>query len=108
MQYWWVNHGTSYKRELAGGYIWCPQVGDGDRRRESWEVMQSVKPGDLVVSHAKQTIQAVGVAQSAAFDWAVATTVQCNVAIGYLDGGHVDKSSTKKCDCFHGHLLALE
>lgn len=68
MQYWWVNHRTSYKRELAGGYIWCPQVGDGDRRRESWEVMQLVKPGDLVVSHARQAIQAVGIAQSAPFD----------------------------------------
>jgi hypothetical protein len=54
------------------------------------------------------TNQAVVFSQSAAFDWAVATTVQCNVALGYLDGGHVDKSSTKKCDCFHGHLLALE
>ena len=38
----------------------------------------------------------------------VAATVQCNVALGYLDGGHLDKTSAKKCDCFHGHLLALE
>lgn len=54
------------------------------------------------------TSQSVVFSKSAAFDWAVAATVQCNVALGYLDGGHVDKSSTKKCDCFHGHLLALE
>jgi hypothetical protein len=46
--------------------------------------------------------------KSAAFDWAVATTVQCNVALGYLNGGHVDKESTQKCDCFHGRLLGLE
>lgn len=46
--------------------------------------------------------------KSAAFDWAVAATVQCNVALGYLDGGHVDKESTQKCDCFHGRLLSLE
>jgi hypothetical protein len=54
------------------------------------------------------TNQSVVFSSSAAFDWAVATTVQCNVALGYLDGGHVDKTSAKKCDCFHGHLLSLE
>ena len=54
------------------------------------------------------TSQSVVFSKSAAFDWAVAATVQCNVALGYLDGGHLDKSSAKKCDCFHGHLLALE
>jgi hypothetical protein len=46
--------------------------------------------------------------RSAAFDWAVATTVQCNVALGYLKGGHVDKESTQKCDCFHARLLSIE
>lgn len=45
--------------------------------------------------------------RSTAFDWAVATTVQCNVALGYLKGGHVDEVSSEKCDCFHSHLLAL-
>ena len=54
------------------------------------------------------TDQSVVFSKSAAFDWAVSTTVQCNVALGYLEGGHVDKTSAKKCDCFHGHLLALE
>ena len=44
---------------------------------------------------------------SAAFDWAVATTVQCNVALGYLQGGFLDKDSAKKCDCFHGRLEGL-
>ena len=57
---------------------------------------------------AASTNQAVVYSKSAAFDWAVAATTQCNVALGYLDGGHLDKTSAKKCDCFHGHLLALE
>jgi hypothetical protein len=51
--------------------------------------------------------KAVVFAQSAAFDWAVATTVQCNVALGYLNGGNLDKTSAKKCDCFHGRLASL-
>lgn len=57
---------------------------------------------------AASTSEAVVYSKSAAFDWAVSATLQCNVALGYLDGGHLDKVSAKKCDCFHGHLLALE
>lgn len=57
---------------------------------------------------AASTSESVVFSSSAAFDWAVSTTVQCNVALGYLEGGHLDKVSAKKCDCFHGHLLALE
>lgn len=57
---------------------------------------------------AASTRQSVVFSRSVAFDWAVAATVQCNVALGYLEGGHVDKSSAQKCDCFHGHMLALE
>jgi hypothetical protein len=75
-----------------------------------------LKRGDLIKTLtnyrddavAASTDQSVVFSRSAAFDWAVSTTVQCNVALGYLDGGHLDKTSAKKCDCFHGHLLALE
>ena len=41
-----------------------------------------------------------------AFDWAVAAVVQCNAALGYLEGGHVDKASSQKCDCFHDHIMS--
>ena len=41
-----------------------------------------------------------------AFDWAVAAIVQCNAALGYLVGGHVDKTSSQKCDCFHDHIMS--
>ena len=41
-----------------------------------------------------------------AFDWAVAATVQCNAALGYLAGRHVDKASSQKCDCFHDHIMS--
>jgi hypothetical protein len=41
-----------------------------------------------------------------AFDWAVAAIVQCNAALGYLAGGHVDKASSQKCDCFHDHIMS--
>jgi hypothetical protein len=44
---------------------------------------------------------------SATFDWAMSTTIQCNVALGYLQNGFLDKDSAQKCDCFHGHLAGL-
>jgi hypothetical protein len=49
---------------------------------------------------------AVIASNSAAFDWAIAATVQCNIALGYLKGGHVDDTSAQKCDCFHAHMLS--
>ena len=51
---------------------------------------------------------ATGVRDLLGSDWAVATTVQCNVALGYLQNGFLDQSSAKKCDCFHGHLVSLQ
>ena len=54
---------------------------------------------------AETNLNVVG-SKSPAFDWAVAATVQCNAALGYLAGGHVDKASSQKCDCFHDHLMS--
>jgi len=54
---------------------------------------------------AEMNLKVVG-SRAPAFDWAVAATVQCNAALGYLAGGHVDKSSSQKCDCFHDHLMS--
>ena len=52
--------------------------------------------------------EAVVFSKSSAFEWAVAATVQCNVALGYLNGGNLDKPSATKCDCFHGRLVSLQ
>ncbi|CAK7069403.1 MAG: hypothetical protein KER_03036 [Kerstersia gyiorum] len=68
MKAWWVSHGTSFKKELDGGYIWCPQVLDGDPIRQFWINVSLVKPGDRIFSYANQKIQAVGIATSSAYD----------------------------------------
>ena len=54
---------------------------------------------------AASNLHAVG-SKAPAFDWAVAAVVQCNAALGYLVGGHVDKASSQKCDCFHDHIMS--
>ena len=42
------------------------------------------------------------------FDWATQALIQCNVALGYLAGGHVDAQSSTKCDCFHANIPVLK
>ena len=42
-----------------------------------------------------------------AFTWAVSAELQCNISLGYMDGGHVDPVSTQKCDCFHSRMLGF-
>ena len=41
-----------------------------------------------------------------AFDWAVAASLQCTIALGSLKGGNVDEVSSQKCDCFHSRMLS--
>ncbi|MNL06973.1 hypothetical protein D3C87_1276300 [compost metagenome] len=68
MNFWWVNHSKSYKVELGGGYIWCPQVHPGDVQRTPWLNVAAVRPGDLIISYAKQHVRAVGIALTSALD----------------------------------------
>ncbi|AVC42597.1 HNH endonuclease [Achromobacter ruhlandii] len=68
MNFWWVNHSKSYKKELEGGYIWCPQVRPGHVQRIPWLNVAKVRPGDVIISYAKQHVQAIGIALHAAID----------------------------------------
>jgi hypothetical protein len=52
------------------------------------------------------TDSAIIASNTPAFDWAVAASLQCTVALGYLKGGHVDAASSQKCDCFHSRMLS--
>lgn len=66
--FWWVSHGSSFSRELDGGYIWCPVVRDEDVQRPTWINVSKVRKGDLVVSYAKGLVRAVGVAITDCFE----------------------------------------
>lgn len=60
--YWWVSHNQMHRRELSGGYIWCPQTKKGGGARETWTNVSRVRRGDIVFSYAKTKLQAIGVA----------------------------------------------
>lgn len=68
MAYWWVSQNQTYKQERDGGYLWAPKSGAGGVIFTHWSNMTLVRPGDLVFSYAKQSIGAVGVASTAAYN----------------------------------------
>jgi len=68
MAYWWVSQNRTYKEERAGGYLWAPKRGENGVVFRHWSNMTLVRPGDIVFSYADQSIGAVGIASSAAYD----------------------------------------
>jgi len=64
MTYWWVNHGQTYKSELGGGYIWSPKRGSKDQFNLGYENLTRVKQGDIIISFAETSIQAIGVSEA--------------------------------------------
>lgn len=67
MAYWWVNQNQTYAHEYGGGYMWSPKTRADGARNQFYANMMLVEPGDIVFSYSKTRIQAIGVAQSAAY-----------------------------------------
>jgi len=68
MAYWWVSQNKTFQMEREGGYLWAPKSGSGGVVFTHWSNMTSVRPGDVIFSYAKQSVGAVGVASSPAYD----------------------------------------
>ena len=66
MAYWWVNQGSTYLEELAGGFLWSPKTNQNGARNQHYVNMTLIKPGDLVFSFHNQEIRALGVATGVA------------------------------------------
>ncbi|ESZ70320.1 hypothetical protein X727_12455 [Mesorhizobium sp. L103C119B0] len=68
MAYWWVSQNQTHKQEREGGYLWAPKSGSSGAVFTHWSNMTLVRPGDVIFSYADQSIGAIGVASSAAYD----------------------------------------
>ena len=68
MAYWWVSQNRTFQQERAGGYIWAPKQDRGGNTPHHWQTMTEVAPGDVIFSYVGQTIRALGVAKTAAYD----------------------------------------
>lgn len=55
--YWWVNQGSTYEEESAGGYVWASK--ETDRTIQHHENVARLKPGDRILHYAGQAIRAV-------------------------------------------------
>lgn len=63
-QYWWVNQTKTFKLERDLGLLWAPM--SVKPRVSHWESLDRVAPRDVIFHYAKQRIQAVSRARSAA------------------------------------------
>ena len=63
---WWVNQGTTFDQERAGGYVWAPQRGEGGRVFAHHAAVARLRAGDIVFHYAKGVVRAVGVVREAA------------------------------------------
>lgn len=68
MAYWWVSQNKTHEQERGGGYLWAPKSSSGGVVFTHWSNMTLVRPGDVIFSYAKQSIGAIGVASTAAYD----------------------------------------
>ncbi|MEQ8691830.1 MAG: HNH endonuclease [Pseudomonadales bacterium] len=69
MNYWWVNQKQTYRHEVPGGYLWSPKLNQAGNRNHSYDLMRTVRPGDIIFSYANSHLKAIGVAQSYCYEY---------------------------------------
>jgi hypothetical protein len=67
-QVWWVNQGTTFAIEKAGGYLWAPKHGKNNVVFQHWSDMTKIQPGDVVLHYANGALRAVSSVQESAKD----------------------------------------
>jgi len=66
MNFWWVNHKQTAKKELDFGYIWSPKNNFGGGTNQSYINVTLAVVHDIIFSYAKKKISAVGIVQTTA------------------------------------------
>lgn len=64
MVYWWVNQGDSFEEARKLGALWAPLEDKAGHKQPSWETLDSVKPGDVVIHFAKKKIRGISTVTS--------------------------------------------
>lgn len=65
MNFWWVNHKQTAKKELGGGYIWAPKINKDNSYNQTYENLKYAAAGDIIFSYANVQIKAIGVIETA-------------------------------------------
>ena len=61
---WWVNEGTTYRQQKAGGYLWAPTTNKQGTALAHHRNVMRLKPGDLVLRYSNGEIRGVGTIES--------------------------------------------
>lgn len=64
MKLFYVFQGDTYKKELAGGYVWSPQKTKNNQNHIGYKNMMLIKKGDLILHHSKGKIRALSIAEN--------------------------------------------
>lgn len=67
MKYWWVNQGKTYAHEVSQDFMWSPLSNAKGNSLMAYDNMKLLEPGDLVFSHSKKMIRALGIVQDKAY-----------------------------------------
>lgn len=67
MNYWWVNQGKTYSHEVGQDFMWSPITDKNGNRLQAYENMKALTPGDIVFSHNKNAIRALGIVQGISY-----------------------------------------
>jgi hypothetical protein len=62
VRYWWVNQNQTYRQEIPGGYLWCPQLKSNGQRNPFYEFVKEIAPGDVILCFYDGAIRALGLA----------------------------------------------
>ncbi len=60
MAFWWVNQGSTWRKEILGGFMWSPKTNKGGIPSVYYDNMLRVRNDDVVFSYFKGRIGAVG------------------------------------------------
>jgi hypothetical protein len=67
LNFWWVNQGKTYKHEVGQDFMWAPITKSDGKEINSYNNMKRLSPGDIVFSHSKNAIRAIGIVQSKSY-----------------------------------------
>ncbi|MGY4772905.1 McrB family protein (plasmid) [Kribbella sp. CWNU-51] len=57
---WWVNQGSNYSQERAGGFVWAPIKTQAGYSVAHHTNVSRLRPGHVVIHYANSAIQAIG------------------------------------------------
>jgi putative restriction endonuclease len=59
--YWWVNQKQTWRHEIYDGYLWSPKLQANGRHLMHYDWMQTLHPGDIVLSYISGAFRFAGI-----------------------------------------------